>query len=91
MLIQKGYRAEAPFSGTEYDLVTGRMTIYTEGKPIDRVITYKGNTRADIIFNELVATAEKLLTIAKGRRGMTNKENARLTSQIRDLCEKYKD
>jgi len=91
LLIQKGYRAEAPFSGTEYDLATGRMTIYTEGKPIDRVITYKGNTRADIIFNELVATAEKLFTIAKGRRGMTNKENARLTSQIRELCEKYKD
>ncbi len=91
LLVEKGYRAEAPFSGTEYDLATGRMTIYTEGKPIDRVLTYKSNSRADVIFNELVATAEKLLTIAKGRRGMTNKENARLTSQIRELCEKYKN
>ncbi len=90
LLSEKGYRAEAPYSGTEYDLATGKMTIYTEGKIIDRVRTYKGNTRADIIYNELVSETEKLLSLVKGRRSMTNKENARLTSQIRELCEKYK-
>jgi len=88
---ENGYRAEAPYSGTEYDLGTGRMTVYTEGKTVDRVRVYKGNTRAEIIFNELVAEAEKLLAMVKKRRGMTNKENAKLTSQIRELCEKYKD
>jgi len=91
LLGENGYRAEAPYSGTEYDLGTGRMTVYTEGKTVDRVRVYKGNTRAEIIFNELVAEAEKLLAMVKKRRGMTNKENAKLTSQIRELCEKYKD
>ena len=91
LLQENGYRAEAPYSGTEYDLSTGKMTIYSEGKTIDRIRTYKGNTRAEMIFNELVAEAEKLLVIAKKRRGMTNKENAKFTSQIRELCEKYKD
>ena len=91
LLCEKGYRAEAPYSGTEYDLTTGKMTIYTEGKAIERVRTYKGNTRAEVIYNELVGEAEKLLSIVKRRRGMTNKENARLTSQIRELCEKYKN
>lgn len=91
LLNNKGYRAEAPYSGTEYDLATGRITVYTEGKTIDRVREFKGNTRADMIYKELVAQAEKLLSLVKGRRGMANKDNARLTSQIRELCDKWKD
>ena len=31
-----GYRADAPYSGTEYDLITGKLTTYTEGVKIDR-------------------------------------------------------
>lgn len=91
LLCEKGYRAEAPYSGTEYDLASGRMTVYTEGKTIDRVRAYTGNSRADMIYNELVDAAERLLTLAKGRRGKTNKDNAKLTSQIRELCDKWKD
>ena len=66
------------------------MTIFTEGKAIDRVNTFKGNTRADMIYNQLVLEAEKLLALVKGRRGMTNKDNASLTSQIRELRDKWK-
>ncbi len=91
LLSEKGYRAEAPYSGTEYDLLTGRITAYTEGKKIDRVSTLKSNTRADMIYNNLVFEAEKLLTLVKARRGRTNKDNAKLTSQIRELCDKWKD
>ncbi len=91
LLIVKGYRAEAPYSGTEYDLATGRMTVYTEGKTIDRVRLFKGNSRADSIYNEMVAEAEKLLRLVKTRRGMTNKDNAKLTSMIRELNEKWKN
>ena len=91
LLSEKGYRAEAPYSGTEYDLSTGRMTVYTEGKTIDRIRAFKGNTRADMIYNELVSEAEKLLSLVKQRRGRTNKDNAKLTSQIRELCDKWKD
>ena len=91
LLNEKGYRAEAPYSGTEYDLATGKMTIYTEGKAVDRVQLFKGNTRAEMLYNELVSEAEQLLTLVKGRRGRTNKDNAKLTSQIRELIEKWKD
>ena len=91
LLSEQGYRADAPYSGTEYDLANGRMTVYTEGKVIDRVKVYKGNTRADMIYHELVAEAEKLLAIVKTRRGKTNKDNAKLTSHLRELCEKWKD
>ncbi|MBQ1991799.1 MAG: MBL fold metallo-hydrolase, partial [Clostridia bacterium] len=91
LLIEQGYRAEAPYSGTEYDLATGKMTIYTEGVLIDRVQLFKGNKRATMLYNDLVSEAEKLLMLVKGRRGRANKDNAKLTSQIRELIEKWKD
>lgn len=91
LLNQNGYRAEAPYSGTEYDLRNGKMTIYTSGKTTERVQVFKANTRADMIFNELVSEAEKLLSLVKTRRGRANKDNSKLTSQIRELYNKWKD
>ena len=90
-LCEHGYRAEAPYSGTQYNLATGKMTVYAEGKTVERTRSYKINSRADMIFNELVKEAERLLELVKTRRGRTNKDNARLTSQIRTLREKWKD
>ena len=91
LLLEMGYPAEAPYSGTEYDLLTGKMTTYTEGKPIDRVQSFKGSQRARQVYEELVAAAEDLLRLVKTRRGRTNKDNARLTDQIRSLIEKWKN
>ena len=91
LLNEKGYSAEAPYSGTEYDLASGKMTVFTEGKAIDRVSYFKGNSRADMVYNNLVAEAEKLLRLAKTKRGRPNKDNGKLTSQIRELIEKWKD
>ena len=89
-LQEMGYHAEAPYSGTEYDLLTGKMTIYTEAKPIDRVQAFKGGARARQVYEELLAAAEDLLRLVKGRRGMTNKDNAKLAGQIRSLISKWK-
>ena len=89
-LLDMGYHAEAPYSGTEYDLLTGKMTVYTEGKPIDRVQVFKGTQRAKQVYEELVAAAEELLALVIKRRGMTNKDNAKLTSQIRSLIDKWR-
>ena len=91
ILISKGYQADAPYSGTEYDLTTGKMTIYTDGKPVEQAKAFKTDSRAKIVYNELVAAAEELLALAKTRRGKTNKDNAKLTGQIRSSMEKWKD
>ncbi len=90
-LIEKGYSATAPYSGTEYCLATGKLTVYTEGKTIDRVETFKANTRTATVYRDMVAEAEKLLSLVKSRKGRPNKDNARLTSQIRSIIEKWKD
>jgi len=91
LLCEKGYIAEAPYSGTEYDLASGNMTVFTQGKTINREETYKGSARADLLYSELVKEAEKLLSLVKGRKGKTNKDNAKLTSQIRELITKWKE
>ena len=89
LLQELGYCAEAPYSGTEYDLLTGKLVTYTEGKRIER--TAKKSTRqANKVYSELVAAAEELLALVKKRRGNTNKDNSRLTSQIRSLIQKWK-
>ncbi len=85
-----GYHAEAPYSGTEYDLLTNRMTAYTEGVRIDRAALYKGSQRARQIYEDLVAAAEALLSLVRSFRGRTNKDNAKLTAQIRSLIDKWK-
>ena len=85
-----GYHAEAPYSGTEYDLLTGKLTVYTEGVKIDRAAAFKGSQRAKQVYGELLAAAEELLALVRTRKGRTNKDNAKLTAQIRSLIEKWK-
>ena len=91
LLIEQGFQAEAPFSGTEYDLITGKMTIYTESRPINREQILKGGARAKAVYDDLLDAAAALLALVKSRRGKTNKDNAKLASQIRSLIEKWKD
>ncbi len=91
LLCSMGYQATAPYSGTKFNLETARMTVYAEGKPIDRVEYFKAGTRADVIYRDLVAEAEKLLSITKARKGRPNKDNAKLAAQIRAIIEKWRD
>ena len=91
LLTDKGYVTEAPFSGTEYDLITGRMTVFADARPVNRQQISRGAVRAQSIYRDLIAAAEALLHLCYTRRGCTNKENAKLTSQILNLIQKWKD
>lgn len=88
LLTQKGYKADAPYSGTEYDLLTGKMTVYMDSVPVRR--EKKGSARASAVYGDLLAAAESLLALVKTCKGRANKENAKLASQIRALTEKWK-
>ena len=90
LLTQMGYRADAPYSGTEYDLVTDRMTVFADSKPVRREEQIKGSARARAVYGELLAAAEALLVLVRSCKGRTNKDNAKFTSQIRNLIEKWK-
>jgi len=90
LLNAEGYAAEAPFSGGEYDLLTGQMTVYSEGLPVVRETKSKGNARGNAVYQELVAAAQELLAVVSGCKGRTNKDNAKFTDQIRNLIRKWR-
>ena len=90
LLTDMGYQAYAPYSGTEFDLLSGRMTIYTDGKLISREQVQRGTARARAVYDDLVFAAEGLLALVHKSQGRTNKDLAKLTAQIRNLIEKWK-
>ena len=91
LLKEQGYNTETPYSGTEYDLLTGRMTVFADARPINRQHVSRGHARSQSIFRELISAAEALLALCYTRKGCTNKENSKLTSQILNLIQKWKE
>ena len=82
-----GFVAEAPLYTACFDLASGVML--EEGyQPAPRKT--EARSRADAIYNKLVAAAEELLRFIKGSRGMSNKDMASFTSQIQSLLDKWK-
>lgn len=90
LLTQMDYDADAPYSGTTYDLATGQITVYTDSKPIQKQRVQKSSARASAVYGDLLAAAEALLAFVKSCKGRSNKENAKFASQIRNLMEKWK-
>lgn len=90
LLLEKGYLADAPYSGTAYNLLTGKMIAYTDGKPIRKENISKGRARANAVYGDLLVAAESLLAFVKTCKGRTNKDNAKFAAQIRSLTEKWK-
>ena len=88
-LKERGYAVEAPYSGTEYDLVRGIMTAYTEKKRVTAAEVAKARSRKNSIHRELLSQAEALLALAKRCEGRPNKDNAKFASQIKALIDKW--
>ena len=88
-LKERGYAVEAPYSGTEYDLVKGIMTAYTENKRVTAAEAAKARSRKNSIHRDLVSQAGALLALAKRCESRPNKENAKFAAQIRSMIEKW--
>ena len=83
-----GIQSCAPFSGDEYDLVADTFTAL--GKVVKVSKISDGRRRANIAFDKLVAAGKRLMTIiGLSKKTMTNKEMAKFTDQIHNLCDKY--
>ena len=84
---EKGYRAYAPYSGTQFDLLEERFVRETKGKPVARK-DGGGQKHVSAAFTRLIAAAERLLAIARGLEGHANKELAGYADAITRLCDK---
>lgn len=86
-----GYRAFAPYSGTEFDIAAGRFTVITEGKPI--VHEHKAPTaerKVNPLFTELVRAAEALMQAVRGCEGRSNRDLRSFADSVRKLTDKIK-
>ncbi len=88
-LRSRGYAIETPYSGTEYDLILGIMTAYTERKRLTAGEAAKARSRKNSIHASLVSAAEALLALAKRSDNRPNKDNAKFADQIRALIDKW--
>lgn len=80
-------KATAPYSGDEYDLISGECV--AKGKIVRLTKLSEGRRRANAVFDKLMAACQRLKRVAELSRGLTNKELAKFTNQINDLCDKY--
>ena len=84
---QLGIPALAPYSGDEYDLITGQCT--AKGKIVKVTKISDGRRRGNAAFERVLAAGKRLLTVIDLSRGLSNKELAKFADQINSLCDKY--
>lgn len=82
-----GLKADAPFSGTVYDLKEGSFVTVTKGVPIKK--GDRSAARTTTIFDRLLAAGDRLKKVIHTNRGAVNKDLAKFTDQINTLCDKW--
>ncbi len=80
-------KATAPYSGDEYDLITGECV--ARGKIVKLTKVSEGRRRANIAFDKLMAAYNRLKVVIDMSKNLSNKDLARFCNQIHDLCDKY--
>lgn len=81
-----GLDAEAPFSGSIYDLASGAWVKQEAGIPIVKSFRAK---QASGVFGRLIAAGERLRQVILHNEGGANKDLARFADQINSLCDKW--
>ncbi len=80
-------KADAPFSGSIYDLARGVFVQVAEGIPTKKESA--PTRKAEGVFARLLAAGERLMTVIRHNEGGANKDLAKFADQIIALCEKW--
>lgn len=81
---EHGIKAHAPYSGTEFNLLTDRFEYEAEPIPVKK----KARTVSDV-FARLLAAGQRLLAVIHRNEGGANKDLAKFADQINSLCDKW--
>ena len=85
LMIEYGQKAYAPYSGTVFNLISGKLEY--EGVPIP--VKKTKAPAATGVFARLLAAAQRLLALVQKSDGMANKDMAKFADQINSLCDKW--
>ena len=85
-----GYPADAPFSGTVYDLAHGVYLERTRGIPYEKKVTSTSiRGTGNSVFDRLLAAGQRLLAVIQRNKGGANKDLSKFADQINSLCDKW--
>ena len=79
-----GFVADAPYSGSRYNLVTNECEY--AAKPVR--VSKKARIVSDV-FMRLVAAGQRLMAVIQHNEGGANKDLAKFADQINSLCDKW--
>ncbi len=83
--VEHGLKAYAPYSGTEFNLLTNKLEY--EAEPV--YAKKKPSRIASDVFARLLAAGQRLLAVIRKNEGGTNKDLAKFADQINSLCDKW--
>ena len=84
--IEYGQRAYAPYSGTEFNLLSGKLEYEAAPIPVKKK---EKSAAPSGVFARLLAAAQRLLNLVQKSDGMANKDMAKFADQINSLCDKW--
>ena len=82
-----GLDAEAPYSGSAFDLAKGVWITRAAPRRVEKLESK--TSRASSVFGRLIAAGQRLMAVIKQNEGLANKELARFADQINALCDKW--
>ncbi|MDE5854127.1 MAG: MBL fold metallo-hydrolase [Ruminococcus sp.] len=80
-----GADSYAPYSGAEFDLISGEITV--DAEPV--YVKKKSHTVGNIYYNDLVYAADRLSRLISQSGGRANADMRKLTDAINRLCENW--
>ncbi len=83
--IEYGQRAYAPYSGTEFDLLSGKFLYESAPVPVKK----KAASSSGGVYARLQTAAQRLLALVQQSCGMANKDLAKFADQINSVCDKW--
>lgn len=84
--IEHGIKAYAPYSGTIFNLVSGKLEYEAQS-----VYIKKRAKHVSDVYSRLVAAGQRLMAVIRRNEGGANKDLAKFADQINSLCDKWDD
>ncbi|MCR4888810.1 MAG: MBL fold metallo-hydrolase [Ruminococcus sp.] len=81
-----GFEAYAPYSGAEFDILTGEITIDAAPKPIPKK---EHQSNISVCYSDLLSASNRLAQLIKLSDGRANADMRKLTEAINKLCDEW--
>ena len=83
-----GADAYAPYSGAEFDIVTGEITVDAEPVLVPKK-KYSQASGGNVYYNDLVAASDRLARLIRESSGRANADMRKLAETINRLCDDW--